>query len=94
MEFEIEMAMLKKRPPLPVPERKKEYAAAAMTMAKIEKIKLPNTKIKLLQQLNEHKEQFNKNQMFAINYKPGQIDRIKRRQGGVPSSAVNRVNHP
>jgi hypothetical protein len=38
MEFEIEMAMLKKRPPLPVPERKKESAAAAMTMAKIEKI--------------------------------------------------------
>ena len=37
-QFATGMAMLKKRPPLPVPERKKEYAAAAMTMAKIEKI--------------------------------------------------------
>ena len=38
MEFEIEMAMLKKRPPLPVPERKRASAVMAMTMAKIEQI--------------------------------------------------------
>lgn len=38
MEFEIEMAMLKKRPPLPVPEKKKESAATAMTLAKIKQI--------------------------------------------------------
>ena len=38
MEFEIEMAMLKKRPPLPVPERKRASAVVAMTMAKIEQM--------------------------------------------------------
>lgn len=38
MEFEIEMAMLKKRPPLPVPERKRASAVVAMTLAKIEQI--------------------------------------------------------
>jgi len=38
MEFEIEMAMLKKRPLLPVPEKKKQSAATAMTLAKIEQI--------------------------------------------------------
>jgi len=38
MEFEIEMAMLKKRPPLPVPERKKASAVVAMNMAKIKQI--------------------------------------------------------
>ena len=38
MEFEIEMAMLKKRPPLPVPEKKKESAVVAIHLAKMKQI--------------------------------------------------------
>ena len=35
MEFEIEMAMLKKRPPLPVPPKRQESVAQAMSLAKV-----------------------------------------------------------
>jgi len=35
MEFEIEMAMLKKRPPLPVTSKKQESVAEAMSLAKL-----------------------------------------------------------
>ena len=35
MEFEIEMAMLKKRPPLPVTSKKQESVAEAMSLAKV-----------------------------------------------------------
>lgn len=38
MEFEIEMAMLKKRPPLPVPEKKRESAVVAIQLAKMKQI--------------------------------------------------------